>query len=455
MVDIRTKKGLDIPIRGAPKDQKIIDLPIPHVVALDLQPFSNIRFNFLVKPGSKVKIGDPIAQDKGQEDVYFVSPGNGIIKEIIRGEKRRPLKVVIAIEGEEYKEFSPPDLKDVSKENLLKFLSISGFLPHIKKRPCDTIPKPTQIPEAIFVRAVDKTPFNPNPELQILGFEQEFNKGLEVLSKLTNQTHLIHSVDCQSSEIRQAKIIKTHSVKGPYPCCSSSLHLYHVYPLMDPGQVAWVLQLFDVVVLGSLFLHGKYFVKKVISRCGEVLPEKERQHLRAYQGTCLGDLFSKDMEYNDIRILSGNPLTGNQQSLEGFLGFFDYSVSLLKENIKREPLHFFALGFNKYTATKGYLSGFFQKRIKGYHFSTNQHGEERAFVDSDVYQDVMPMRIPVMDLIKAILTEDFDKAVEYGLLEVSADDFILPTFICPSKIEMYQIVKEGLYKYAEQYLDQT
>lgn len=450
MVSIVVKKGLKIPLTGQPISEKIVDLSMPDILALDLDPFFSTKFNFLAKPGDFVKIGDVIAQDKDQEDMVFVSPASGKIREIRRGEKRRPLKVVIEAEDQDYKEFDPPSLE--KKEALMSFLASSGFLTHIKKRPCNTYPDSKKFPEAIFIKAVETAPFVPPAEMQVIGFENLFEKGLEVLASLSDKVHLVHDKNTACQTFSKASFVKTHQVNNLFPACSSSLHIYHIYPIMNPSQVVWVLDVVDVITLGRLFLEGKYHISKVISRCGELLPEKERRYLRAFRGYPLGYLLSEDLEEKNIRILSGNPLSGEFSDLQGFLGFFDYSISLVKENVKRELFHFLGLGLNKFSATKAYLSGFFNKRKKPYLFSTNQHGEERAFVESDLYQRVMPMDIPVMDLIKAIMTEDFDKAVEFGLLEISPEDFILPTFVCPSKIEMYHIVKEGLDKYAKQYL---
>ena len=58
----------------------------------------------------------------------------------------------------------------------------------------------------------------------------------------------------------------------------------------------------------------------------------------------------------------------------------------------------------------------------------------------------------MMPLIKMLLTKDYERGREMGLLGVHPEDFALPTFICPSKIEMTEIVKEGLSEYAKEYL---
>jgi Na+-transporting NADH:ubiquinone oxidoreductase subunit A len=135
---------------------------------------------------------------------------------------------------------------------------------------------------------------------------------------------------------------------------------------------------------------------------------------------------------------------------DDFLGFNHTCFSIIPENSKREFFHFLRAGFDKFSATRTYLSGHLKPPPEGFSFTTNQHGEERAFIDSAVYDRVMPMGIPTMHLLKAIISEDFELAEQLGLLEVVPEDFALSTFICPSKIEMMEIVKEGLHRHAKE-----
>ncbi len=78
------------------------------------------------------------------------------------------------------------------------------------------------------------------------------------------------------------------------------------------------------------------------------------------------------------------------------------------------------------------------------------HGEPRPFIDSTLYDEVMPLDVPTMLLVKAVMAEDYDLAVNLGLLEVDSEDFALPTFVCPSKMEMTDIIKNGLQAYAKE-----
>ena len=72
------------------------------------------------------------------------------------------------------------------------------------------------------------------------------------------------------------------------------------------------------------------------------------------------------------------------------------------------------------------------------------HGGERAFVVTGQYEKVVPMDIYPMQLFKAILTGDVDLMENLGIYEVAEEDFALCEFICPSKIEIQAIVRNGL-----------
>jgi len=50
------------------------------------------------------------------------------------------------------------------------------------------------------------------------------------------------------------------------------------------------------------------------------------------------------------------------------------------------------------------------------------------------------------------MANNYEKAIELGLLEVNVEDFALPSFVCPSKIDMMQIVKQGLIQCKQEML---
>jgi len=448
-MQIKVKKGLDIPLAGGPEGSPH-PLPPPDQVALNLDPFDTTRFKVHVKVGERVKIGQPLVESKTVPGQMFVSPAGGTVSEVRRGLKRRLLDIVIDVEpNEEYYLHEKCDLQSATQRELLDLFMRSGLFPHVRLRPFNLVPDPQYIPRDIFVTAAQSLPFVPPFSMQVEGNEKYFQAGLDTLAKLTTgKVHLVHP---QKEEAFSSYTgVEKHTVLGPHPSGTSSLHIHKIAPIQAPNDYVWALTALDVLVIGKMLLEGKYYTDRIISIAGTGVIEGRRGFFRARMGFPIQNLISNRITNQPVRLISGDPLTGTKTEASDFLGFYDTCFSALLENTKRQFLHFFRLGLNKFTATRAYLTGHVSSPENGFAFTTNQHGEQRAFIDGAVYERVMPMRIPTMHLIKAIMAEDYELAEQLGLLEVVPDDFALSTFICPSKIEMIEIVKEGLYRYSKE-----
>lgn len=435
-MDIQIKHGLDIPLEGKGEGE-IQDLPLPNLVALDLSPFETLRFTLLKKVGESVQGGEPLAEDKSCPGRTFVAPAAGTIKEIVRGLKRRILSIVIETDSNQNFVKHEP----LQKDEVIPFLMKGGFLPHIRMRPCNRIAHPDQRPQVIFIQAIESAPYAPSPELHLEGREEAFTEGLKLLSRLC-PVHLVYRKGSACSSFTQAPHVEKHTADGPHPIGNPSVHIAALSPILRNDQVIWTLDVPTVIAVGIFAMKGVYDPSIVITLSGE----EKRGVYRVNRGIQVKALL-QDKE--GVRIISGDPLTGAQVTHEGFLGFYHHAICTLSEgSLKREFLHFLK-GFRKgYTATRAYH--FRQKHPK---FTTHQHGEERAFVDSSPYDKVMPLPINTMALIKAVLAEDYEKAEQLGLLEVDPEDFALPAFVCPSKIEMVEIIKKGQEAYSKQYFE--
>ncbi len=440
---IKIKRGLNIPF-SCRNQSTLSSLPKPKKVALNLNSFDDIPFKLLVKVGESVKLGQPIAENKTIPGQMFVSPAGGVVAEVRRGLKRRLLDVVIDVADQE-EAFIHKLPESLSKESLLELFLRAGIFPHIRLRPFDLIADPTHLPRAIFVRAVELRPLVPSPDRQVEGREEYFAKGLEALAKIA-QLHLVHQQGSQCRSFISAQGVERHSVEGPYPASNPSVHIHHVMPIKKVSDYTWTIDVEGVITIGKLMAEGRYYVDRVIGLGGDGV--MEGAYFQGRMGYPISELTKGRVTEELLCYISGDPLSGNSADPTDFLGFFDSCASVLPVNIKRQKFHFLRLGQNKYSATRTYLSGFFPK--KSYLFTTNQHGEERAFVDPAIYDKVMPMRIPTAHLVKALLAQDFELAEILGVYEVAAEDFILPTFICPSKIEMVAIVKQGLHLFAKE-----
>lgn len=426
---IQVSKGLDIPLPHKPEGP-LKEAPNLRRFALDLSVFPTIQFKLLVKEGDNVLIGQPLACDKKVPDRVFVSVASGVVRSIERGEKRRLLRIVVEEAEKKY-------LEHDTAGDLIPFLLKTGFFPHIRQRPCDVLADPNVKPKAIFVNACRSAPYSPSIEAVLRGHETEFQLGLQTLSKIA-PVHLVHRKGSTLQMLTKAEGVSTHTVSGPHPSGNTSLHIERISPILSGKDYIWSLSAEDTLRLGRLMQRGIYDPHLTVAVGGQ-----NPGIYDARLGTSFQELTG---EQPSGRLIAGDPLMGDQT--DEFLTFYANTFSVIAEkNEARELLHFFRLGNKKYTSSRGYLS-----RAKAFHFDTNQHGEERAFVDGTIYDKVQPLTISTMHLVKALLAEDFDAAVDLGLLEVAPEDFALPTFMCPSKVEMVDIVRRGLDSYYQLYV---
>ena len=81
---------------------------------------------------------------------------------------------------------------------------------------------------------------------------------------------------------------------------------------------------------------------------------------------------------------------------------------------------------------------------KEFKLDTNTHGEPRAFVQTGVFEKVVPMDILPTHLIKSVLAEDIDEMEALGIYEVIEEDLALCEFVDVSKHNVQEILRDGL-----------
>jgi len=430
MVDFHVKKGLDLKLPGIPEgDPKCKEEP--DRVALDLRGFPEVRFKSLVNEGDKVSLGQPLAFDRTCPQRQFVSPGGGYVKQIERGKKRALLSLII--QREEKEAFFPhsiPNWKTATRETLVSFLCDVGFFAHIQERPFDHIGNPTHLPKSIFVKALETAPLVPSAERQVEGHEAAFEEGLFILKRLTKgPVHLIHHRKSKEKAFTQAKGVEVHTVNGLHPSSHLSIFIQLLSPILDDKECVWTLSVLDVITLGSWFLTSRYFIDRLIAVAGPSAPKEALSLYRARLGVPLSHLVPLHLIPDSCSIVSGDPLMGHSLEKTGFLGFNHTVFSFLNHETKRRFLSFLRLK----------LPRSLSKRL---------WGEQRAIVDGTPYEAVMPLDLSTELLLKAVLVKDYEKADALGLLEVAPEDFALPAYVCPSKVELVEIIKEGLLERA-------
>ena len=143
-----------------------------------------------------------------------------------------------------------------------------------------------------------------------------------------------------------------------------------------------------------------------------------------------------------VRVISGDVLTGVATAKDGYLAANANMVTLIPEGDKYEFMGWAMPRFHRFSVSGAYFSWLFPK--KSYQLDTNTNGEERPFVVTGLYEKYLPMDVYVSYLLKACLCKDLDKMENLGLYEVLPEDLALCEFVDPSKINMQQILRDGI-----------
>ena len=148
--NIVLKRGLDIPVKGA-ADRRVMRKVEPGLVAVNPTVYKGLVPRLLVREGDPVSAGSPVLADKDRPEILFTSPVSGSVKEIVRGEKRRLLAVVIESDGKGAAvDFGACDPASLSREDATALLLKSGLWGGIISRPYGVMADPSVSPKAIF-----------------------------------------------------------------------------------------------------------------------------------------------------------------------------------------------------------------------------------------------------------------------------------------------------------------
>lgn len=444
---IKLKKGFDINLAGR-AEKKIAEVDQPETFAYKPASFHGIlRPKLKVKEGDTVKAGTSLLFDKKNDKIQHVSPVSGEVVEIRRGAKRKLLEIVILadkeIEYETFDKFTVSDISGLSREKIVDQMLVGGVWPNVIQRPYGIIADPDESPKSIFISAFDSHPLAPDYDIIFKGQENYFQAGIEILRKLTpGAVHVNVNADAEVSPVfAHVKNVQLNKFSGPHPAGNVGVQIHHIDPI-NKGDIVWTLNPFGVIQIGKLFLEGKHDASKIIAVAGSEV--KKPQYYKTYTGASIKKFIDGNLTNDHVRFVSGNALTGHMIGSDGHLGFFDHMLTVLPEGDDYE-----LFGWIKPTTQKlsfqrafGLLSFLFPN--KEYRLDTNVKGEPRAFVQSGIFEKVMPMDVLPTYLFKAILAEDYDDMEGLGIYEVIEEDVALCEFIDVSKHDLQEIVREGI-----------
>lgn len=453
------KKGLDLPISGAP-DQTIHEGPAASHVALLAADYIGLKPTFFVRVGDTVKRGQALFEDKKSPGVVFPSPGAGTISAINRGDKRALLSVVIELsEGERagapsegeivsFQSYTGNSVEGLTRDAVRALLIESGLWASFRTRPFSKIPKVDSDPGAIFITAMDTRPLAPSTDVVYAGNEEAFDTGLLCIAKLREGHIYLCKAPGSAIIAGPHSGVQVEEFDGVHPAGTAGVHIY----MLDPAhreKTVWHLGYQDVIAIGKLFSTGELDVSRVISLAG---PSVSKPRLvRTRLGASTDELVAGELVEGENRVVSGSVLSGRTAQGEelGYLGRYHQQVCALHEGREREFLGWLAPGGDKFSTINAFISRLSPGKKFGMTTSTN--GSPRAMVPIGMYERVMPMDIMPTFLLRAIVMGDVEQSEKLGCLELDEEDLALCTFVCPGKYEygpylravLTQIEKEG------------
>ena len=439
--DIRIKKGLNINLVGA-AEQTTSKAVLSNVYAIQLSDFHGITPKMIVKQGAEVKAGEPLFYNKNMEDMLFVSPVSGELVEIERGERRRILTLkILADKTQEAFAGAALDVEKASKEELKTALLKSGCWPFIKQRPYDVIANPDATPKSIFISGYSSAPLQADLDYVLQGKEKQLQAAITALGKLTPGKVHVTIGGSSISPLASLTGIELHKVSGPHPAGLVGTHISKLDPI-NKGETVWTVSPQDLVIIGEYLLTGKFNAERLVALSGSSVKAPK------YYSTKIGAeistfLYASGVNEENFRVINGDVLTGVKSKPAGFLGFYNNTVTVIPEGDDYELFGWNKPVFNKISATRALTFSWMQPNKK-YELDTNTNGEHRAFVVTGQYEEVFPMDIFPMQLLKACMIKDLDEMEQLGLYEVAPEDFSLTEFICISKQPHQKIIREGL-----------
>jgi Na+-transporting NADH:ubiquinone oxidoreductase subunit A len=446
---IKIKKGLKLPITGAPK--QIIDdthIALKQVALLgddyiDMKPSMNVILN------QSVKRGDLLWVDKKNPGIRYTAPASGKITAIHRGAQRKLLSVVIDIKGNDFLRFqthSENDLTQLSKELITQQLNEAGLWTALRTRPYSKIPQLTDSPVAIFVSIMDTNPLAPNPQLIIAEKETYFNHGLTLLKQLSENEVFVTYAQEDTLKIKKHPNVNYHAFSGKHPAGNVGTHIHFLKPV-NTERLVWHIHYQDVIAIGELFLLGELKTERIIAIGGPLV--NNPRLIRTLLGANLDELLTSELkspqnqQCHEKRVISGSVFNGHIAiQHKHFLGRYHSQVSVLNEGREKELFGWLQLGVNKYSVTKAFISHLMPNKL--FDLTTSTHGSERAIMPIGSYERVMPWDILATPLIRALVVGDTDTAQKLGCLEFDEEDLALCTFVCPGKYEYGPILRDVL-----------
>ena len=435
--NIKLRKGLDIKLAG--KAELVLEnAPMAKSYAVSPLDYENVTPKLLVKVGDKVEAGSALFFDKNNPRILFTSPVSGVVSAINRGEKRKLLNVAVEPDATQvYKELQVVNPAKAQRSEVVEMLLQSGLWTRIVERPYGVIANPEATPKSIFVSAFDSAPLAPDYNFVLKEEKAAVEAGLALLQRLTDGKVHLSARKGAEGYMADVKGVEYHTFEGKHPAGNVGVQIHHIDRIAK-GDIVWTVNIQDVALMGRLVLGGKLDMTKIIAVAGS--EAQAPKYKRIIAGASIESIVGKvDAR---VRVISGDVLSGVKSEADGYISANANMLTLIPEGDVYELLGWAMPRFHRFSVSRAYFSWLCPK--KEYKLDTNLNGGERPFVVTGLYENYLPMDVYVAYLLKACLVKDLDKMENLGIYEVLPEDLALCEFVDPSKIEMQQILRDGI-----------
>jgi Na+-transporting NADH:ubiquinone oxidoreductase subunit A len=435
MEKIEISKGFTPKVTGMP-DLTMIRLSFPSTVGVSAGDIPFIRPKLLVKEGDAVQTGSPLFTDKRDRSINYVSPATGKVKKILYGERRKLKEVVIAAEAvDDFIQRDPVSseaLADMPKADLADRLKQGGLWQGLRQFPAKDTADADHTPAMIIVSLNGNDLASPHPALVLKGNEEAFLTGLAILQRFSHRIVVTARTSCLKKINEDIRDRITHATDDVYPSWNPGTVLYQLKQNQAENS-SWCISLDHLIMMGKFLTTGQYPVEKIVTvtQTGD-----QRPHLLTRQGAPVKKLvghFALDS------LITTGQFNGRLLDPDWHIGFFENTINIVENIDGEEMFGFVRPGLDKPSVSSTFLSSLFKRPVP---MDCTLHGELRACINCSYCERICPNDLMPNFIMKALHADEVEEALACGMLDCCRCG--LCSFTCPSKIELAQILSDGM-----------
>lgn len=440
---IKLGKGLDLRLVGEAA-KEVESRKVEGIYALSPDDFVGVTPKVAVAEGDTVDVGTPLFVNKNYPEVSFASPVSGTVKAVVRGARRKVLRIEVEADGRQScRDFGAvADVSALRSGEVRDKLLSAGLFGFITRMPYAISALPTDEPRAVFVSAFRDMPLSADIEFTLKDHWKAFQTGLTALSRIA-KTYVGVPAGTDCKELTEAKDVEVTAFKGKAPAGNVNVQIANIAPI-NKGEVVWTVDPWLVAAIGELLTTGKLNFERTVALVGAGVAEPK--YVRTVVGEKLGSLLAGRLVAGSdtpLRTIDGNVLTGRAADADACLGALSHEVTVIPDGEGRhEMLGWIMPRMDQMSVSRTYLSWLMPGRR--YNLDARVKGGERHIIMSGEYDRTLPMDIMAEYLVKAIIAEDIDRMEQLGIYEVAPEDFALAEFADSSKLPLQRIVRQGL-----------